>query len=392
MSTIKENISNLQNLLNVVNALPNAGSSGVELPILTNEGSTTDLLSGKQLINQDGKIITGIMPNNGTITSTMDGIVIKSIMIPEGYTSGGTVSLDNTIDNEVDIQADLIVQIASALEGKASASGGIDTSDATATADKIFLNETAYVDNKKVTGTFSIDSELSTQDDLIAQIQSVVDNLPEAGDSIEPVLQDKTVTPTTSAQNVTPDTGYDGLSKVTVNAIPNAYVKPSSTKGATTYTPTTTNQTIAAGTYCSGVQTIKGDANLVASNIKSGVSIFGVNGILETGSGESGGGQVSGICPSLTITGDSTINIDFIYLSSNGQYQLDFKPVRQLPTTINNIDVGKPIFLEVFGSYEPAINNYNNLKIELNEMSSYSELICTCTSTLPATLNIIDND
>lgn len=175
------------------------------------------------------------------------------------------------------------------------------------------------------------------------------------------MLQSKTVTPTTSTQNVTPDSGYDGLSKVTVNAmptatqatpsisvnssglitasatqtagyvsagtksgtkqlatqaaktitpstssqtavakdvyttgavtvaaIPSSYVKPTATKVATTYTPTTSNQTIAAGTYCSGAQTIKGDANLVAGNIKSGVSIFGVAGSYD-GSGGSGG-------------------------------------------------------------------------------------------------------
>ena len=50
------------------------------------------------------------------------------------------------------------------------------------------------------------------------------------------------------------------------------------TKSAATITPGTSNQTIAAGTYLTGVQTIKGDANLVADNIKSGVSIFGVTG------------------------------------------------------------------------------------------------------------------
>ncbi len=49
-------------------------------------------------------------------------------------------------------------------------------------------------------------------------------------------------------------------------------------KGAATYTPGTTNQTIASGNYLSGTQTIKGDANLVAGNIKKGVSIFGVAG------------------------------------------------------------------------------------------------------------------
>ena len=72
-------------------------------------------------------------------------------------------------------------------------------------------------------------------------------------------------------------------------------VKPSTTKGATTYTPTTSNQTIAAGTYCSGVQTIKGDANLVAENIKSGVNIFGVEGSLEAAG--SGGNITGSDCP-----------------------------------------------------------------------------------------------
>ena len=54
-----------------------------------------------------------------------------------------------------------------------------------------------------------------------------------------------------------------------------------SSKSAATYTPGTSNQTIAAGQYLAGAQTIKGDANLLADNIKKGVSIFGVTGTLE---------------------------------------------------------------------------------------------------------------
>lgn len=53
-----------------------------------------------------------------------------------------------------------------------------------------------------------------------------------------------------------------------------------SSKAASTYTPTTSDQTIAAGQYLSGAQTIEGDANLQAQYIASGVTIFGVVGSL----------------------------------------------------------------------------------------------------------------
>lgn len=57
------------------------------------------------------------------------------------------------------------------------------------------------------------------------------------------------------------------------------------TKAAATITPGTTNQTIASGTYLTGTQTISGDANLVAGNIKNGTSIFGVTGTYSGGGG-----------------------------------------------------------------------------------------------------------
>lgn len=77
------------------------------------------------------------------------------------------------------------------------------------------------------------------------------------------------VTPTVSAGYVS--SGTAGNSSVTLTA-------SVTTKGAATFTPGTSAQTIASGTYLTGTQTISGDANLVAGNIVYGKSIFGVAG------------------------------------------------------------------------------------------------------------------
>ena len=153
-------------------------------------------------------------------------------------------------------------------------------------------------------------------------VLAAVNALPEAGGGsapTDPVLQSKTVTPKTTKQTVTPDSGYDGLSDVVVNAMPVAslarpnisvntsglitakvtqqssgYVPATvetatlqlTVQGAQTITPSTADKTIAARRYLTGVQTIKGDANLIPENIKKGVSIFGVEGTVEVSAPE----------------------------------------------------------------------------------------------------------
>lgn len=106
-------------------------------------------------------------------------------------------------------------------------------------------------------------------------------------------LQSKTVSPSESAQTIKADYGYDGLSQVTVNAVSRTYVGSGVTKkSAATYTPGTSDQNIASGQYLNGTQTIKGDSNLTAGNIRNGVKIFNVTGSY-AGSSSSGGTDTS---------------------------------------------------------------------------------------------------
>lgn len=209
------------------------------------------------------------------------------------------------------------------------------------------------------TGSLNITSN-NTYD--VTNLASVTVNVPSSSQTI--TLQEKTdITPTENSQTITPDTGYDALSSVQINAISSTYIgsdiaQRSSTdltsSGATvtvpegyysaqatksvatgsigsytwtssttstsktftanfsnfsagyissigtvahtftlqsaTITPSTTQQTVTPTSnnhYINSV-TIAGDSNLIASNIKSGVPIFGVTG---TYTGDSGSGS-----------------------------------------------------------------------------------------------------
>lgn len=204
--SIKNNTSSLQEILETINSLPNAGG-GIELPELTNPAQASEIFLNKETIDEEGNIKVGIF----------------------------------TIDSELNTQNQLLTELENILNTKAV--GGEQATP------EISVNSSGLI--TATAGTKSATKQLAFQ-------------------------AAKTITPSTTSQ-IAVSSGYYTGGNITVAAV------PTQTKSITP-TSTTQNITPDSGKFLSKV-TITGDSNLVASNIKSGVSIFGVNGTLEEGSG-----------------------------------------------------------------------------------------------------------
>lgn len=200
----------------------------------------------------------------------------------------------NVVVNNIVYQNVPSVQIP--LSGSSGNAEFFDTSDATLdNGGKMLSGNTAYANGVKYTGTIATKTgtDISASGDTVtvpsgyyatsaskavasgsasapATISGSTASL-SAGTNTLTLTKTVSVTPVVSAGYIAAGTATNSSVSLTASV---------TTKGAATYTPGTSAQTIASGTYLTGAQTISGDVNLIASNIKSGVSIFGVDGSL----------------------------------------------------------------------------------------------------------------
>ena len=218
-----------------------------------------------------------------------DGLITASATQESGYVSGGTKSTTEQLDVKDD--SDLIVsegtvtapagyypspaskavpEVAQATPSIAVSSEGLITASATQSA--------GYV----ASGTKSATKQLEVKDDSDLTVSGGTVTAP-AG--YYPVSASKTISTVTQA---TPSIVVDSTGLITASATQSAgYVvsgtksatKQLTTQGAKVVKPSTSTQTaVASGSYTTGDVTVQGDSNLKASNIKDGISIFGVEG------------------------------------------------------------------------------------------------------------------
>lgn len=123
-------------------------------------------LTGKIFVATDGTVTTGMMPNNGDVERTLDGVTV-SYTIPKGYHSGSGVvkiSLETKTVTPTKSAQDVVPTEGKVLSKVTVApipDEYITTTDADAVAANILLDKTAYVKGAKVAGTMPNNGDTS---------------------------------------------------------------------------------------------------------------------------------------------------------------------------------------------------------------------------------------
>lgn len=248
----------------------------------------SDVLTGKIIVTADGSVVPGSMPNNGTVSRTLDA-ASPSYTVPKGYHSGsGTVKIVTEEKTVTPTKASQAVtpasgKVLSKVTVNAIPAAYVDTTGATAAAGEILLGETAYAGGAKITGTMPNNGSVSKVLDAGTTSMTIAAGYHDGTGSVSILPETKSVTPTKASQTVSPTSGKV-LTKVTVAAIPAAYI-------------TTTDATAAATDILSGKTAYVGGSKITGSMKNNGAISGSIDGLSGTSyavpAGYTSGGTVS---------------------------------------------------------------------------------------------------
>ena len=186
-----------------------------------------DVLANKVIVNADGETVAGTMTNNGAASKTLD-TTTTSYTVPKGYHSGaGTVKISVETKSATPTKASQTIKpttgkVLSQVTVAAIPANYVDTTDADAVAADILDGKFAYVDGEKIEGTMVNNGAVSKSLTPSATSYTVPAGYHDGTGKVSITTEEKSATPTKSAQTITPTSGKV-LSKVTVVAIPAAY-------------------------------------------------------------------------------------------------------------------------------------------------------------------------
>ena len=198
------------------------------------DAAAGDVLAGKTIVNSAGTEIEGTMTNNGGVSETLDATTgNQSYTVPEGYHDGtGTVNITLEQKSATPSTSSQTVtptagKVLSQVTVNAIPDNFADTTNDDAVAANLLSGKKAHSYNSTtgkavaITGTMANNGAVSKTLDATSNNQSytVPAGYHNGSGTVSITLEEKSATPSTSSQNVTPTAGKV-LSKVTVNAIP----------------------------------------------------------------------------------------------------------------------------------------------------------------------------
>lgn len=190
--------------------------------------SAGDVLATKVFVESDGSVTAGTMTNNGAVSKTLDATTSnQSYTVPQGYHNGsGTVSITlETKSATPTTSSQDITPTTGKVLGKVTVaaipSKYKDTTNVDAVAGDVLYGKTIVTSSGEVEGTMTNNGAVSQVLDVRSGHTSytVPAGYHNGSGTVSLVTEEKSVTPSASAQNVTPTDGKV-LSKVAVAAIP----------------------------------------------------------------------------------------------------------------------------------------------------------------------------